>query len=158
MLICTTLVTNVGNTSIVTNDCREAPAPIVMKVPVENKTTTIMQPPPALKSGTVVGQSFDRATVEVQPANTVDLQAMAAATDAVSPILAPKPVFATDAKPKRVKAQKQSQSRKLRKAPRRAMAIREANGIPRPAIQQRQTRKLTAWEKLQGILIGRPRT
>ncbi len=158
ILICTTLVTNVGNTSVVTNDCREVAPPMVMKAPTENKTVAFMQPPPATVNETVVEPWAEKAETEVQPASSVDLQATLPENDSVSPTVEPKLTVAKSAKPNRVKAAKQSQNRKLRKAPRRAMGIREANRIQRPAIQLRQPKKLTAWEKLQGILIGRPKT
>ena len=158
ILICTTLVTNVGNMSIVTNDCREVAPPMVMKAPTENKTVAFMQPPPVTVNETVVERWVEKAETEVQPANSVDLQAMLPANDSVSPTVEPKPAIAKSAKPNRMKAAKHFQNRKLRKAPRRAMGTREANRIQRPAIQHRQPKKLTAWEKLQGILIGRPKT
>lgn len=158
ILICTTLVTNVGNMSIATNDCREVAPPMVMKAPAENKTVSLKQPPPATTNETVVERWAEKAATEVQPANSVDLQAMLPANDSFSPTVDAKPAIAKSAKPNRMKAAKQSQNRKLRKAPRRAMGAREANRIQRPAVQHRQPKKLTAWEKLQGILIGRPKT
>jgi hypothetical protein len=158
ILICTTLVTNVGNTSVVTNDCREVAPPMVMKAPVENKSVAFMRPPPVTINETVVQPWAERAETEVQPAYSVDLQSIISADDPLSPLAVAKPAIAKSAKPIRLKAAKQTQNRKLRKAPRCALGNRQANRIQRPAIQLRQPKKLTAWEKLQGILIGRPKT
>ncbi len=158
ILLCTTLVTNVANTSVVTRECREVAPPIVMKAPAENKTVAFIQPSLATINETVVDRSAEKAETELQPVNSVSLQAMLPVDDSLSPTVFPKPVTAKAAKPKRFKAAKQFQNRKLRKAQRRAVEIREANRIENPAVQHRQPKKLTPWEKLQGIMIGRPKT
>ena len=98
----------------------------------------------------------NKAETQVQAARSVSLQAMLSAEDSLAPAVAPEPAFAKPANTKRLRAAKHSQNRKLRKASRRAVEIREANRIQRPAVQYRNPRKLTPWEKLQGILISRP--
>lgn len=158
ILLCTTLVTNVGNTSVATRDCREVAPPMVMKAPVQNTTVAYMQPPVATNNQTVVARWTEKSATEVQSANSVELQAMLPVNGTVSPTEASKPAIAKPVKPYRMKAAKQSQNRKLRKTPRRVKETREANRISRPAIQHRPAKKLSAWEKLQGMLIGRPRT
>ena len=156
ILLCTTLVTNVGHTSVVTRECREVAQPIVMNAPVESKTIALLQPAAATISGPKVERWSKKADTQVEAARSVSLQAMLPAEDSLAPTVAPEPAIAKPAHTMRLRAAKHSQNRKLRKAPRRAVDIREANRIQRPAIQYRDPRTLTAWEKLQGIMISRP--
>ena len=156
ILLCTTLVTNVDNTSVVTRECREVMPPIVMKAPTENMSIAYMQPAPETMNGPKVDLWEKKVVTQVQAARSVSLQAMLPAEEAVEPTVVPAPAVLKSVKPKRLKAAKQSQNRKLRKAPRRAAEIRDANRMQRPAAQQAKPKKLTAWEKLKGILISRP--
>jgi hypothetical protein len=156
ILLCTTLVTNVGNTSVVTRDCREVAPPIVMKAPTESKTIALIQPAAATINDLKFERWSNKAETQVQAARSVSLQAMLPAEDAIAPTVAPEPAIAKPANTKRVRAAKYSQNRKLRKVSRRAVEIREANRMQRPAVQYRDPRKLTPWERLKGIMISRP--
>jgi hypothetical protein len=146
VLICTTLISTVGNMTTATRDCREVASPIAITATAQNKTVITMQPPPS----TLIEGVATKTRTKKLPSKALDQRALAAAGSDLTPKLTKWAIAKSD-KSRRLKGAKKAQKRKLPKSPRRKSATRDSNRLSSPALQQQPSQKATMWEKLTGI-------
>ena len=146
ILVCTTLITNAGNGSIVTRECHAVEPQSAVAAPASADINTTPSPASITTKETslepVVGQD-DVAVPKPEPATTIVKPAEVVAKPAAAVV---KP-----AKPKRTGFAKYVPHHKMHKTSRGVGTTPEAYAILQPALRHRPPKKPTVWAKVRNL-------
>jgi hypothetical protein len=145
-LICTTLVTNVGNGSIVTKECHEVQPQTALASPEKTSTNVVEELPPERITNISKEPDLVQETMAAPKANPVVVPRV------VSPVMqraVPPAATVKRFKAKRVKIATHHKRYQKRRVARRVEVMPTVSSATQP------TQKLSIWQRLKNVVSGR---